>query len=149
MSNKHKQGWMMQKPVSRVSTWSQPAVTTVSTAVSGPVSSNTVPSVIASASALLPTSLSTVVTTVSSVITSMVVAVQAENMSMPVCREMGVNQPPDSIHGMEELITPIIYGQSSCCTTSIVTDVQNMIRVTMLGDALQAVNAGIQGSDKK
>ena len=60
---------------------------------------------------------------------------------------MGVNQPPDSIHGMEETITPIIYGQSSCDTTSSVTDVQNRIMVTMLGDALQTVNAGMQDSD--
>ena len=123
-----------------------PAVT-VTAAVSGPVSSSTVPSVMASASALLPTGLSTVVTTVSSAITSMTVAVQAENISMPVCSKIGVNQPPDSIHGMDETNTPIIYGQSRCCTTSSVTVVQKMITVTMLGDALQAVNAGMQGSD--
>ena len=147
MSNKQKQGQMVQKPVSRMSTWGQTAVTTVTAAISGPVSSNTVLSITASATALLPTSSSTVVTTVSSAITSIALAVQAENMSMPVCSKLGVNHPPDSICGMEETIMPIIYSQSSCGTTSSVTDVQNMFMVTMLCDALQTVNAGMQGSD--
>ena len=40
-----------------------------------------------------------------------------------------------------------IYGQSSCGTTSRLTDGQNSITATMLGDALQTVNARIQGSD--
>ena len=142
-------------------------MTTVTTVIRGPVSSNAMPSVIASASAFPPTSSSTVVTTMSSAITSIAVAVQAENSPMPVCSEIGVNQPPNSIGGTAETITPVpedlvrgvncvagthpevatLYNQCSCGTTSGVTDVQNSITVTMLGDALQTVNAGMQHSD--
>ena len=114
-------------------TQGQPAVTTVTTAVSGPLSSNTGPSVVASASALPPPSSSTVLTTVSSAIMSMAVAVQAENLPMPVCSEKGASKPPNS--------------QSGCGTTSRLADAQNSITVTMLGDALQTVNARMQGSD--
>ena len=41
----------------------------------------------------------------------------------------------------------MVYGQSSCDTTPSLTDVRNIIMVTMLGDGLQRVNAGMQGSD--
>ena len=161
------------KPVSRMSTWSWPAETTVTATVSVPVSSNTMLSVMASTSALQPTSSSTVVTTVSSAITSTAVAVQVENVPMPVCSDMGVNQHPGGTQGAEETIvlvpedlvsgvtsavgtllavaTPssaILYGQSSCGTTSSVTNAQNTIMVTMLGDALQTVNVGMQGSHR-
>ena len=171
MSSKQKQGQMVQQPVSRMSTQGQPVVTTVTATVSGPVCSNTMLSVMASASALLPTGSSTVVTTVSSAITSMAVAVQAENVPMPVCSDMGVNQLPGGNQGAEETIMPvpedlvhgvtsavgtplvvatpssaILYGQSSCGTTSSVTDAQTTITVTMLGHDLQTVSAGIQSS---
>ena len=141
-------------------------MTTVTAAISGPESSNAVPSVTASASVLPPMSSSTIVTTVSSAITSMAVAVQAENLPMPVCSEMGVSQQPNSICGPEETITPIpedfvrgvtsvtgtllevatLYGQSSGGTSSRLTNAQNKIMVTMLGDALQTANAEMQGS---
>ena len=49
MSSKQKQGQIVQKPVSRMSTQGQPPVTTVIATVSGPVSSNIVLSVTASA----------------------------------------------------------------------------------------------------
>ena len=168
MLSKQKQGQMVQKPVSRMSTQGRLAVTTVTATLSRPVSSNTVLSVMASASALPPTSSSTVVTTVSSAITSTAVTVQAENVSTPVCSDMGINQLPGGTQGAEETIMPmpedmmsgvtsavgtlspvatpssaILYGQSSCGTTSRMTDAQNTIMVTMLGDA---VNAGMQGS---
>ena len=145
-------------------------MTTVTAAVSRPVSSNAMPSVVASASALPPPSSSTVVTTVSGAIMSMAVAVQAENLSMPVCSEMGASQPPNSMQGMEETITPVpedfvggvtsaavstiatpsgamIYGQSGCGTTPMLAYAQSSITVSMLGDALQTVNARMQGSD--
>ena len=143
---------------------------TITAAVSMPVSRNAMPSVVASASALPPTSSSTVVTTMSHAIMSMAVAVQVGNLSMPVCSEMERSQPPNSIQDMEETITPLpedfaggvtsvavstiatplgamIYGQSGCGTTPRLADAQNSITVTMLGDALQAVNARMQGSD--
>ena len=89
-----------------MSTQGRPAVMTVTAAVSGPVSSNAMPSVTTGAS-MLPASSSTIVTTVSIVITSVAVAVQAENLPMPVCSEMGVSQLPNSAGGMEETITPV------------------------------------------
>ena len=142
MTSKQKQGQMVQKPVSRMSTQGQPAVTTVTAAVSGLASSNTVLSVTASASMLPPASSSTVVTTVSSAIMSMTIAVQVEHLSMPVCSEMGASQP---LNGIQETITPVpedfaggvtsaavstiatpscamIYGQSSCGTNSRLTN---------------------------
>ena len=86
---------------------------------------------------------------------------------MPVCSEMGVNQPMDSIGGTAETITLVpedlvrgvnsvagahsevatLWNQCSCGTTSGGTYVQNSIMVTMLGDALWTVNAGMQHSD--
>ena len=154
--SRQKQGQAVQNPVGRRPTRGQPAVTTVTAAVRGPVSSNAMPSVTASASASPPTSSSTVVTTVSSAITSIAVAVQAENSPMPGCSEMGVNQPPSSISGTAETITPVpedlvrvvnsvagahpdvatLYNQCNCGPTSGVTDVQNSITMTMLSDAL-------------
>ena len=41
----------------------------------------------------------------------------------------------------------MIHGQSGCGTTSRLAKAQNSITVTMLGDALQTVNARMQGSD--
>ena len=41
----------------------------------------------------------------------------------------------------------MLYGQSSHSTNSSLTDVQNTITVTMLGDALQTVNARMLRSD--
>ena len=125
------------------------------------------PWITASASAPPPTSSSTVVTTVSSAIMSIALAVQAENSPMPVCSDMGVNQPMNSTGGTAETITPVPkdlvrgvnsvaeahsevatpWNQCSCGPTSGGTDVQNSIMVTMLGDALQTVNAGMQHSD--
>ena len=142
-------------------------MTTVTTAITGPVSSNAMPWVTANASAPPPTSSSTVVTTVSSAITSIAVAVQAGDSLMPVCSKVGVNQPMNSIGGTAETITPVpedlvrgvnsvagahlevatLWNQCSCGTMSGGTDVQNSIMVTMLGDALQTVKAGMQHSD--
>ena len=48
------------------------------------------------------------------------------------------------------IATPLgamIYGPSGCGTTPRLADAQNSITVTMLGDALQTVNARMQGSD--
>ena len=119
------------------------------------------PSATASASALPPLSSSTIVTKVSSAITSMAIAVQVENLPMPVCSEMDISQLPNSICGTEETMTPVpedfvragtllevttLYDQSSGGTTSRLTDAHNKITVTMLGDAYETVNAGIQGS---
>ena len=165
--SRQKQGQAMQKPVGRRPTQGQPAVTTVTAAIRGPVSRKAMPCVTASASASPPTSFSTVVTTVSSAIMSIAVAVQAENSPIPVCSEMGVNQPPNSIGGIAETITPVpedlvrgvnsvagahpevatLYNQHICGITSGVTDVQNSIMVTMLSDALQTVKTGMQHSD--
>ena len=142
-------------------------VTTITTAIRGPVSSNAMLCVTASASASPPTSSSTVVTTVSSAITSIAVDDQAGNSPMPVCSEMGVNQPPNSIGGTAETITLVpedlvrgvnsvagahpevatFWNQRSCDTMSGGTDVQNSIMVAMLGEALQTMNAGMQHSD--
>ena len=142
-------------------------MTTVTAAIRGPLSSNAMLWITASASAPPPTSSSTVVTTVSSAITSIAVAVQAEHSPMPVCSEMRVNQPTNSISGTAETITPVpedlvrgvnsvagahsevatLWNQCSCDPMSSGTDVQNSFMVTMLGDALQTVNAGMQHSD--
>ena len=80
-------------------------MTTVTVAVSGQVSSSAMPSVKTSASALPAMSSSTVITMVSSAIMSMVVTSPLENLPLPVCSEMGVNQPPNSIQGAEETVT--------------------------------------------
>ena len=71
-----------------------PAVTNVTATVSGPVSSSALPSVKPSASALPPMSSLTIVTMVSSEILSMAVTSPLENLSLPVCGDMAVNQPP-------------------------------------------------------
>ena len=82
-------------------------MSTVTAAISGPVSSSAVPRFKVSATALPPVSSSTVMTTVSSVIMSMAVAIQVENVPMPECSEMGLNQPLNSAQGTEEIITPV------------------------------------------
>ena len=166
MLNKQKQVQVVLRQDGRMSTQGQPAVTTVTAAVSGPVSSNAMASATASASVLPPMSSSTIVTTVSSAIASMAVAVQVENLPRSVCSEMGISQLPNSICGTEETITPVpedfargvtsvtgtlleeatLYGQSSGGPAFRLTDAQNTIMVTMLGDALQTVNVGMQGS---
>ena len=66
----------------------QPAVTTVTMAVSGLVSNSAMPSVKTNAS-VLPSMSSTVVTMVSSAVMSMAVTSPLENLPLPVCNEMG------------------------------------------------------------
>ena len=125
------------------------------------------PWVTASASAPPPTSSSTVVTTMSSAITSMAVAAQAEHSPRPVCSEMGANQPTNGIRGTAETISLVpedlvrgvssivgahpevaaLGNQSSWGPKSGGTEVQNSIMVAMLGNALWAVNAGMQHND--
>ena len=82
-------------------------MTTVTTAIRGPVSSNVMPQGIASVSAPPPMSSSTVITTMSSAITSMAVAIQAEHSLRPVCSEMGASQSTNGIWGTAETITPV------------------------------------------
>ena len=96
-------------------------MTTVTAAVSGPVSSSAMLSVKTSESALPPMSSSTVVTMVSSAIMSMAVTSPPENLPLPVCSEMGVNLPPNSIQDVEETVTlvseDIVRGATSVVGT--------------------------------
>ena len=171
MTNKQKKAQVVEGQVCRMSKLGQPAVISVTAAISGPVSSSTVPSLKLSANALPLMTSSMVVTTVSSAITSMAVALQTENVPMPMCSKMGVKQPLNSAQGTEEMIKPVskyfvrgvtsvagtlsavatplsamLYGHSSHSITSSLTDVQNTITVTMLGYALQTVNVRMLGS---
>ena len=102
----------------------------------------------------------------------MAVAIQAENVPMPVCSEIGVNQLLSSAQGTEKMITTVsenfvrgltivakrtpssscsfecsFIWQSSHRSTSILTDISSIIMVTMLGDTLHSVNARMLGSD--